>query len=536
MQASIAKRTSLSTEKSTARAAAEALACFILCAAVMAGAVAFIFHSGSLLYYGDAEAHLDIARRVVDSRTPGWAQMGTTWLPLPHLLMLPLVRNDWLWQTGLAGAITSAAAMAVGATFLFAAMRRQFSNALAGAAAAAVFLLNPNALYLGSIPMTEAPFFAAFFALLYFTVRFRETSGWGALLGTAIAACAASLTRYEGWLLLPFVAGYIALAGGRRRAAKTIFFCVIAGFGPVLWLAHNWWYFNDALYFYRGPWSAAAIQGNAPYPGKGDWRIAANYFYEAARLVIGLPGLTLGAAGVVAALVRRAWWPVLLATIPPFFYIWSVHSSGVPIFVPQLPPHGWYNTRYALALLPLVAIGAGALVYRLKPAAVMLLALIPLTPFLLHPKTPPTTWEESEINSRAQRAWTGQAVTFLRSAAGPHETFLTRNYSHLTAVYRQLGVPIRDTLTGDNEPQWSMANTRPDLFLWTDWAVVTGGDEAQAIVDKARLRGPNYELSQRIYVKGEPVLEIYYRHDEIQKPEVRNQEPEDNRNDDHPLR
>src|SRR5581483_12477820 len=100
---------------------------------------------------------------------------------------------------------------------------------------------------------------------------------------------------------------------------------------------------------------------------------------------------------------------------------------------------------------------------------------------------------------------------------GPNETFLTRNYSHLTAVYRELGIPIRDTLTGDNDPQWTMVKSRPDLFLWTDWAVVTGGDEAQGIVDKAQrpaaadgaLRGPRYELSRRIYVKGEPVLEIY---------------------------
>ena len=36
----------------------------------------------------------NIARRIVDSRTPGWYQLGTTWLPLPHLLMMPLVRND----------------------------------------------------------------------------------------------------------------------------------------------------------------------------------------------------------------------------------------------------------------------------------------------------------------------------------------------------------------------------------------------------------------------------------------------------------
>ena len=524
-----------------ARTAAETLACLVLCVAVMASAVALVWRSGSLLYYGDAEAHLDIARRVVDSKTPGWPQLGTTWLPLPHLLMLPLVRSDWLWRTGLAGAIPSAAAMAIGATFLFAAIRRQFSNTLAGAAAAAVFLLNPNALYLGSIPMTEASFFAAFFALLYFTVRFGETSGWGALLGASIAGCAASLTRYEGWLLLPIVAGFVALAGGRGRWAKAILFCAIAGLGPALWLAHNWWYFNDPVYFYRGPWSAAAIQGQAPYPGKGDWKLAANYFYEAARLVIGIPGLVVGAAGMAAALIRRAWWPVLLAAIPPIFYIWSVHSAGVPIFVPQLPPHGWYNTRYALALLPLAAIGAGALVYRLKPVAVALLALIPLAPFLLHPTKPPITWEESEINSRAQRAWTGQAVGFLRSVAGPHETFLTRNYSHLTAVYRELGVPLRDTLSGDNDPQWTMAKTRPDLFLWTDWAVVTGGDEAQGIVDKVRrlsltradgaLPGPQYELSRRIYVKGEPVMEIYYRGGS-QQSEISSQEPKDNRNED----
>ena len=60
----------------------------------MAAAVAWFYRTGAILYYGDAEAHLNIARRIVDSRTPGWCQLGTTWLPLPHLLMIPLVRHD----------------------------------------------------------------------------------------------------------------------------------------------------------------------------------------------------------------------------------------------------------------------------------------------------------------------------------------------------------------------------------------------------------------------------------------------------------
>jgi hypothetical protein len=152
----------------------------------MAAAVTWFFRTGATLYWGDAEAHLDIARRVIDSRTPGWPQLGTTWLPLPHLLMLPLVRNDWLWQTGLAGGIVSAFCMTLAATFLFTAMRRVFASSLAGWAAAAVFLLNPNTLYLGSIPMTEAAFFASLFGVLYFTVRAlpirragARSSAWG---------------------------------------------------------------------------------------------------------------------------------------------------------------------------------------------------------------------------------------------------------------------------------------------------------------------------------------------------------------------
>ena len=141
-------------------------ACAALSAAVMAAAIAYFYKIGSTLYFGDAEAHLDIARRIVDSRTPGWSQIGTTWLPLPHLLMIPLIGNDWMWTTGLGGAIASGAAMCVATVFLFASLQRVFSSSAAAGAGAAVFLLNPNTLYLGSVPMTEPVFFAALFAML----------------------------------------------------------------------------------------------------------------------------------------------------------------------------------------------------------------------------------------------------------------------------------------------------------------------------------------------------------------------------------
>src|SRR4030081_208487 len=64
-------------------------------------AFVFYFQHGDLLLYGDAVAHINIARRVFDSRTPGLLQLGTVWLPLPHLLMVPFLWSDWMWQTGI---------------------------------------------------------------------------------------------------------------------------------------------------------------------------------------------------------------------------------------------------------------------------------------------------------------------------------------------------------------------------------------------------------------------------------------------------
>ena len=67
--------------------------------------------------------------------------------------------------------------------------------------------------------MTESLFFCCLLALLYFTVRFRDTQGWGAVAGAGIAACAGTLTRYEGWFVLPFAAVYFLIAAKRRRTA-----------------------------------------------------------------------------------------------------------------------------------------------------------------------------------------------------------------------------------------------------------------------------------------------------------------------------
>src|SRR4051794_38502273 len=123
---------------------------------VSGAALAVCYSNGWLLYYGDAEAHLNIARRMVDSRTPGYDQVGTVWLPLLHWAILPFARVDALWVSGLAGAIPSAIAFLLAGAFLYAAAHRIFDCVSAALAATALFALNPNVLYLQSIPMTES--------------------------------------------------------------------------------------------------------------------------------------------------------------------------------------------------------------------------------------------------------------------------------------------------------------------------------------------------------------------------------------------
>src|SRR5438477_7931893 len=112
---------------------------------------------GEILLYGDAVAHINIARRVFDSRTPGLLQLGTVWLPLPHLLMLPFLFSDWMWKTGVGGSIPSMAAYVFGTLGVFRLLRSalrpsQTDNAarIAAWGAAIIYAASPILIYLQS--------------------------------------------------------------------------------------------------------------------------------------------------------------------------------------------------------------------------------------------------------------------------------------------------------------------------------------------------------------------------------------------------
>src|SRR5580704_12739736 len=137
----------------------------------------FYYRHGDVLLYGDAVAHINIARRVFDSKTPGLLQLGTVWLPLPHLLIIPFILSKQMWQGGGGGSVPSMAGFVFSVLGIFRLMRRVLLHdgkvdataQVASWAAAILYVANPNLIYMQATAMGESLYLAFFiWAVVYF--------------------------------------------------------------------------------------------------------------------------------------------------------------------------------------------------------------------------------------------------------------------------------------------------------------------------------------------------------------------------------
>jgi hypothetical protein len=358
-------------------------------AGILLGFVALYvcYHKGYMLLYGDAVAHLAIARRILDAKWPGLAQLGGVWLPLPHILMLPFIMNMQMWQTGLAAAPMSMLSFAAIVAGVWRLARRMMRLRWA-LVATAFYALNPNLLFLATTAMTEALFLAL---LIWSVVATME--GIAALRSNdAVTARARMMlagllilgqvfTRYDGWIVGAIIWACFAWAIWksdaelrRRMRPWLIVFTAICVAGPLLWFWYNHRFEGDWLDFMRGHYSAKQIERRTAPPGQHyrGWHNlgwAALFYTRTAQIdaaawetgfaliAAALYGLWLSWKRRATAAVRaRAESFALLLWIPVPFYIYSVAYGSVPIFIPQLWPHSYYNARYGMELLPALAI------------------------------------------------------------------------------------------------------------------------------------------------------------------------------------
>jgi hypothetical protein len=199
-------------------------------AATAASVTAYVHFAADhvTLAYPDAISHLLIARRVVDSSTPGFAQLGAVWLPLPHLLMVPTVWINAWFYSGFSGSIVSMISYVLTTRYLYktaAAMtagmsrrlgQRATENRLAGVLAAVLFAANPNVLYMQSTAMTEMLLLACLAATVYHLLRWCQTGSYRQLAATAVATLLGTLTRYEAWPVCLATIFVVAWVGWHR--------------------------------------------------------------------------------------------------------------------------------------------------------------------------------------------------------------------------------------------------------------------------------------------------------------------------------
>src|SRR5437763_7947970 len=184
----------------------------------------YFFQTHQIVLYGDTYAHMLITRRIFDNATPGLAQLGGVWLPLPHLLMLPLVWNNYLWQTGLAGSIPSMLCYLISALYLYLAARALTHDGRASCIGALVFIMNPNILYLQTTPLSDLVCFATLTMASYYFLRWAQEDAGDSpkqLIFAAASTFLATFTRYDGWALFVALFVLILLIGLIKRQSRT---------------------------------------------------------------------------------------------------------------------------------------------------------------------------------------------------------------------------------------------------------------------------------------------------------------------------
>lgn len=342
----------------------------------------YFFQHHQVLLYGDAYAHLLIARRLFDNAAPGLAQLGGVWLPLPHLLMIPFIWNDTLWSTGLAGSIPSMGAYVIAAGYLYLAARRLTHDSRASFLGTLVFVLNPNILYLQATPLSELVLIAALTAGAYYFLVWAQEDQPKQLIWAAATMFLATVSRYDGWPLFLAALALIALIGRLkghswgRIQGNLLVFGTLGGLGIGLWLCWCAIIFGDPLYFQRGPFSAQAqqkslIAAKLLYTDHNLWQ-SLRYYAIASSETLGPLLFVLGIAALIVFLVRHRTLVSALASLlfltPLAFYVISLYQGQAALFVPgAVPinaPYHLFNARYGAVVVAPAALFLATLVGR----------------------------------------------------------------------------------------------------------------------------------------------------------------------------
>lgn len=503
-------------------------------------ATIYSFSHGWIIAYGDAESHLNIAKRVVHSVTPGLAQLGGIWLPLPHLLLIPFTYFDTLWRTGLAGSIVSGAAFVISALYIYRLAHFVSGSAGAGVFSAAVFISNPNILYLQSTPMTELSLISLFVVSIYYFTKFLyDDRDVVSLVLAAAAGCAATLTRYDGWLLVVLEAGLLGLYYVQNKGqwhkleGRMVLFCTLAFAGIVFWLLWGLLILGDPLYFTHSEYSAKSQQqgwlARGELPAYNNLLVSFLYFFAASLSNVGVLIFCTALLGAVLYVLDLRWsisrrfagrklmlrlrWYILLLLLAPFiFNVLTLFLGQSVIFIPSLTPDTFqyqlFNVRYGALMIPAAAFILGYMFYRFDRMGKALLA--------------------SLIIAQAGMYMSGQAqvISFLDGTQGlsssvaklsDAQAWMQQNYdggyvlmddfARSISIIRA-NIPMEALIYVGNQPYWEESFVEPEKYA--TWIIMQKDD----VLWRTILQNPKTEMRLYTYfakVYTSPQILIFKR-------------------------
>lgn len=481
-------------------------------------ATAYSFAHGYTISYGDAESHLNIAKRVVDSLTSGFAQLGGIWLPLPHILLIPFVYFDYLWRTGLAGSIVSGVAYVISSLYLYKLAHLLTHNKGVAFFTALVFMLNPNILYLQSTPMTELPLIVFFILSSYFFIRFLyDDTKLLMLIAAAGFGFCASLSRYDGWGLVLMEAGVLFLyyfpirinrawfetesdsvklfiANGKhtilelwhRLEGRTILFVTLAFFGVFLWLLWGYLILGDPLYFTHSEFSASSQQNSwharGELPARHNWLVALLYYTTTAMESAGTLLAVTAVCGVLlfmrAKEVRHRLLLLLVLFVPFFFNILTLYLGQSVIFLPGVTPKSFewtlFNVRYGTMMVPVIALFVGYVFAKSgtlgKSVVAALLVLQSLLFFIGF--TPVLSLADGVVGLSSATAKMPDAQQWIANNYD-HGILLTDDFARTISIIRT-PIKMRDIIYIGNKPYWEESLVEPEKYA--RWIVMQKND------------------------------------------------------------
>lgn len=477
----------------------------------------YYYANGLGVAYNDARSHLDISRRVVENLTPGFAQLGSVWLPLPHLLATLTIWNDFMWHSGLSGAIQSMIAFVATGLIIYNILK-VFGVGLFGRwVGVLVFATNLNILYMQSTAMTELLLIGTMTAGAYQLLMWHKESTMVRLLQAAFWVMLSTLIRYDGWFLLAFSFALIFIHSIRKWGYKTtegtlVLFTTLAAFGIALWLFWNLMIFKDPLYFAFGPFSANAQQSQLEAAGVLETKHNLGFSFQTyIYAMVYNSGLFTFILGVIG--MALFWFDkkingdlriAAVALMAPFaFNIVALFLGHSVLYVQGLHGESWFNVRYGLMMVPSLAIFVGYLAHRLKPVRVVLLSLILFVSVFSFSNADAVTIDDAVVGASGKNV--KEVSGWLQDNVTNEEGFVLISAASHDAIIFSSHLPMKRFIHEGTGDYWKEATAHPSR--WARWIVLRTND-----VNDSTFReiGDNPEFKERYTLERTlPFADIY---------------------------